>query len=431
MAEVEKKPSDSQVALKPEPAPVVTPIGGPAAAAMSAAVAAQTGQGAAAVAKQGAVIVMPGTGVKVVGHEPDPIGKKMEEQRREGASTPEGDAHRRLIARDTLVVATVAAGVILLILLCLFSFRILLAGFAGILFAVLLQSLSDWIMRVLPRVSRIPALVLAIILVLGFVLGLMSLTASRLAEQAQDLETRLPQSVGKISGWLATKSWGKPILGHSGQLGAMISDPSSLIAGASSVVSVVVTLVIIVFVGVFLAAEPHVYRRGVLSMIPTRHRFLAADILVDVDRVLRRWLIGQLIDMAFIGVCTFVGLYLLGVPLALLLALLAALFNFVPNFGMIFSLIPAALLALAVSPALMLWVVGLFVAVQTFEGQVLQPVVQGRAAAIPPAMLLVAQVLAAFLAGPLGVILATPLLAVILVLIRRLYVEKTLGGSAV
>jgi len=438
MADVEKKPGDSQASV-PASAPACAPasgatsppvavaVGGAVAAAVSAAVAAQ---GAATVAKQGAVIVVPGTDVKVVGHDPDPVGKKIEEQRREGASTPEGDAHRRLIARDTLVVCSVAAGVVLLILLCLFSVRILLAGFAGILFAVLLQSVSELIMWLMPSIRRMPALVLAIVLVLGFLVGLTSMTASRLAQQAQDLETRLPQSVGKISSWLATKNWGKPLLAHSGELGSMISDPASLLAGATGVVSVILTLVIVVFVGVFLAAQPQVYRRGVLSLVPKRHRFAAADILLDIDRVLRRWLIGQLIDMVFIGVCTFVGLHLLGVPLAFLLALIAALFNFVPNFGIIFSLIPAALLALAVSPVLVLWVIGLYLVIQTFEGQVLQPLVQGRAASIPPALLLITQVLVAFLAGPLGVILATPLMAVTMVLIRRLYVEKTLGGSA-
>ena len=97
---------------------------------------------------------------------------------------------------------------------------------------------------------------------------------------------------------------------------------------------------------------------------------------------------------------------------------------------MILSLVPAALLALAVSPMLVVWVIGLYVVIQTFEGQVLQPLVQGRAASIPPAMLLITQVLVAFLAGPLGVILATPLMAVVMVLVRRLYVEATLGGSA-
>ena len=161
-------------------------------------------------------------------------------------------------------------------------------------------------------------------------------------------------------------------------------------------------------------------------MVPKRHRALTGEILDEIRTVLRRWLVGQLIDMIFVGLFTYIGLSLLGVPLAGLIGLLAALFNFVPNFGALLSLIPAVLVA---PPTLVLWVIGLYIVIQTFEGQVLQPLIQGRAVSIAPALLLITQVLMGLLAGPMGVILATPLMAVTAILVRRLYVEQTLGGT--
>lgn len=375
---------------------------------------------------------IPGTGVHVVRH--DATGAHIEEQRREASSTPEGDAHRRLIARDTLVGATVVTCLLLVVILCLYSIRVLLAGFAGILFSVVLQALTDLIRWVLPSLRRGFALFLAIVLIVGIVGGLTSVTASRVAEQAQDLETRLPQSLTKIDDYLSAKPWGKPLVSYFGQLREQVGSPAALATNATGVVAsavgVLLTLIIVTFVGIFIAANPPYYRTGVLSLFPKRHRPVVSELMDELNRVLRRWLVGQLIDMIFVGLFTYLGLLLLGVPLALLIGLLAALFNFVPNFGVIFTLVPAALLALTISPVLVLWVLALYVVVQAIEGQVLQPLIQGRAADIPPALLLITQILIAFLAGPMGVILATPLMAVVLVLVRRVYIEQTLGGSA-
>ena len=133
--------------------------------------------------------------------------------------------------------------------------------------------------------------------------------------------------------------------------------------------------------------------------------------------------------MIIIGVLTAVGLWLLGVPLALTLGLLAALLTFIPNIGPILAVVPAALLALLQSPTRALYVVLLYLGIQTVESYLLTPLMQKRTVSLPPALTIFAQVLMGILVGRIGLVLATPLTAALFVLVKMLYVEDILGDS--
>jgi len=143
--------------------------------------------------------------------------------------------------------------------------------------------------------------------------------------------------------------------------------------------------------------------------------------------VLRGWLAGQAFAMVVSGSLIFAGLTALGIPLAGVLAVLAALLNFIPNIGPVIAATPAILLAATISPWMPLWVALVFFASQFIEGNILTPMVQARMADLPPAALLLAQVLMAGAFGLLGVALAAPLAAVVSVLVRRIYAEGWLG----
>jgi len=130
--------------------------------------------------------------------------------------------------------------------------------------------------------------------------------------------------------------------------------------------------------------------------------------------------------MAATGVLTGLGLWLLGIPLALTLALLAAVLTFVPYVGAIVSAIPALLLGLVHSPTMVLYVAILYVIVQLVEGYLLTPLIQQETVALPPALTIASLVLFGALFGPLGLMLGTPLAAVGLVLVRMAYVEDVL-----
>jgi predicted PurR-regulated permease PerM len=134
--------------------------------------------------------------------------------------------------------------------------------------------------------------------------------------------------------------------------------------------------------------------------------------------------------MVTIGVMVGLGLWLLGVPFAFALALIAGLLEFIPYVGPILSAVPALLVALAETPELALYVLMLYIGVQSIEGYVLQPLIQERAVYLPPAVLLLAQLVLGILVGALGVMLATPMTAAVFVMIRMLYVQDVLGEPA-
>ena len=149
--------------------------------------------------------------------------------------------------------------------------------------------------------------------------------------------------------------------------------------------------------------------------------------MIDSERALRLWLRGQLLAMVVVGVLTGVGLWLIEVPSAFALGLLAGLLEFIPFAGPVLSAIPGVLLALVISPELALGTIVVYVAVQQFEGNVLQPIVQRYAVDLPPVVLLFSLLAFGTLFGVIGVIFAAPLTVVAYVLVKRLYVQEALG----
>jgi predicted PurR-regulated permease PerM len=189
------------------------------------------------------------------------------------------------------------------------------------------------------------------------------------------------------------------------------------------------SLVVILFVGLFAAFEPALYRRGLLRLLPPGRRARAGEILSLMAHTLRMWMLGKMASMALVGIATWVGLALLGIPLAVVLSLLAAVLAFIPNLGPILSVIPAILLALLQGSTTALWVAGLYVGIQAVESYILTPLLQKNLVSLPPAVTLIAQVIMGTLAGGLGVIVATPLTAAALVLIKEAYVRDLLGDD--
>ena len=130
--------------------------------------------------------------------------------------------------------------------------------------------------------------------------------------------------------------------------------------------------------------------------------------------------------MAFVGILTGIGLWLVGVPYALALGLLAGLLEFVPYLGPILSAIPILLVAIGAEPNVVLWALAVVVGVQQVENNVLQPLVERRAVEIPPALLMVALFAMGQLFGVPGLLVAAPLTAVLIIVVRRVYVERIL-----
>jgi predicted PurR-regulated permease PerM len=178
--------------------------------------------------------------------------------------------------------------------------------------------------------------------------------------------------------------------------------------------------------GVYLAAQPRLYRRGLLKLMPRERRELVDEALRDTGRALKLWLGGQLVSMIVVGLVVGLGLWAIGVPSALTLGLLAGVLEFVPIVGPVIAAIPAILLALAQGPEVALWTLGLYLVVQQVEGNLLQPLIQQHAVRMPAAVLLFALLVAGILFGLTGVVLAAPLAVATLVMVKRLYVREAL-----
>jgi predicted PurR-regulated permease PerM len=268
---------------------------------------------------------------------------------------------------------------------------------------------------------------LSITLILAVAIGLVALFGSHIVQQVQTLRVTLPIAWHAVEARMGDLGLGEQIK----HLAESIRAPggSSFSAFAGTILSIgsgIADVIVVIVAGVFLATQPRFYLTGAVKLIPPGKRALALEAITESEGALRLWLRGQLIAMVVVGLLTGFGLWALGMPSALTLGLLAGILEFIPFAGPILSMIPAILLALAVSPDLALWVLLLYFAVQQFEGYILTPLVQQYAVDLPGVVLLFALIAFAALFGTLGVILAAPLTVVTYVLIKRLYVIETL-----
>ncbi|MGH7966450.1 MAG: AI-2E family transporter, partial [Candidatus Binatia bacterium] len=212
----------------------------------------------------------------------------------------------------------------------------------------------------------------------------------------------------------------------SGRIGSVVKQAFSIFP---SVLSAVVSTILVLFIGLYLAIAPGLYTTGLLKLVPAHKRERAREVLRTLGHTLWRWIGGRIFLMTTNGVLTTIGLWLLGVPLALTLGLLAGLLNFIPNLGPLLAGVPAVLLALLQSPMQALSVTALYFILQSLDGYVFTPLVQRRTVALPPALTIIAQVLMGVLTGSVGLMLATPLTAAVIVLVKMLYVEDILGEA--
>lgn len=183
----------------------------------------------------------------------------------------------------------------------------------------------------------------------------------------------------------------------------------------------------ILVIGLYMAISSGLYAEGLIHLVPMAKRARAREVLQAVGQTLWWWLLGRGVSMIVVGLLTATGLTLLGVPLALTFGLLAAALTFVPYLGPLLSAVPPTLLALTQQPRQALYVVLLYLGIQGVESYLVTPLVQERTVSLPPAFILTAQLFMGVLLGGMGIVLAVPLFAVVLVLVKMLYIEDLLG----
>ncbi len=304
----------------------------------------------------------------------------------------------------------------------------LLLAFGAVIVAVLLRSIADPI-AVRTRIGEGAAVAVAGLLLITFISAGLWLFGSVIVDQTRLLIASLPTSAVELRSMVATWPFGDQLarLDGAGLMSGAGGFVGRISGYALSTVGVVTSLLLMIIAGVFLAVNPRTYRDGVIVLFPPARRAALTEAANTTGRALTAWLTGQLVDMVVVGVMTGVGVALIGLPSPLALGLIAGLLAFVPIVGAIAGALPGLLLAAQGGWELMAWTLLVYVVVQQVEGNLVYPFIQKRAVLLPPVLTMFGILAFGALFGFMGVVVATPLLVVLFVNVRLLYLRKTLG----
>ncbi|MFD1144925.1 AI-2E family transporter [Larkinella insperata] len=321
-----------------------------------------------------------------------------------------------------------------LVAIFIVSFEIILLIIAALLIALPLRAGAKKLHDKFGMKESI-SLVLVILGVLAVLTGMVWLLADRISTQIVQFQEQTPDAIESARRQLTHSSFGRQLLNSIPSTEEIRQNSSKLLSHASGLVSgtfgTLSNLYVVLFMAAFIVVNPTMYRSGIITLVPKPGRKRTGEILDNLNQILVSWLLGQLFSMFVVGVLTFIGLWILGVQLAGVLALFAGLISFIPNLGPIIALVPALLFASLDGFDQVLYVLILYLAVQTIESSVATPIVQKRMINMPPALVFGSQLVIGAFGGLLGLTLATPIMAMLMVLVKMIYVQDMLEDDSV
>src|SRR4051812_13833410 len=380
----------------------------------------------------------------------------------------------RLPTRDVVRVLALIFGFYIAVRLLWIAHPVIFLFFLGVLFGLPVAQGTDWLQK--RRVPRAVGVAGILTLFLGLLIGGGAVMAPILRTQSKELQQRLPEAMDKIDAWLGHRA--------NGVLGILFNEESpadtvraatdsvtadsltvapdvtvqtqtthtnEVVAGANlrreisgqfrgaqhsflhvltSTFAVSGAFMLVLFIAAYIGVEPKLYHAGILSLVPVRERDRAEVTLTRLATTLRRWLVTQLIAMVVIGAVTTVFLFFIHVKAALALGILAGVSKFIPIVGSIFAAIPAIAIAFIDSPHKALVVAIGYFLIQFVENHLLVPVLMKHGVNLPPAMTLGIQALMSVLFGFIGLLVAVPLLAAILTVVRTMNASEMREISA-
>ncbi|MGJ0483130.1 MAG: AI-2E family transporter [Methylomicrobium sp.] len=334
-----------------------------------------------------------------------------------------------LLTKRTLIIVSAAAAVIVLLLMVWQIAQILLLIFASLLSALFLRTLAEWISRN-ADLSVTVSLNLVVLALLGGSVSILLLYGPDIAEGFYQLSRKLPSALDRMRTTLGQYAWGPLFLDTLSQAGSALTDPRQLgkIAGIfSTAFGVIASFLIVIVLGLYFAAEPKIYLSSTASLFPRERREYVYDAFDKIGQVLRWWLLGRIAAMLVVGILTFIGLAILGMPFAFILSLLAAILTFVPIIGPLIAAVPAVMVGLSEGGSTALYVVILYAVIQGLENYWITPYIHQKVVSLAPAWLLMAQLIMGASFGILGLLLAPPLAVVAMVMVQMFYVRDVLG----
>jgi len=310
--------------------------------------------------------------------------------------------------KRALVWASVVIGIALLVLLA----QPLMLIVAGLVFASMLDGGARLLCRILP-IGRGWRLTIVLLAAIAFLAGTFALAGMQIAAQAETFRTVIEAQIQRGLDWLSSfglfeggirvQDFSEQLMGSLGRLTTAVS----------SALGAITSLFMIAIIGIFVAAEPRIYERGVAWMLPLRSREQFYRTTGHMAHTLRRLMAGRLLGMAVEGVGTWLLLLVGGVPMAALLGIITGILAFLPNIGAIISGVLIVLVGFSLSWEAGLWAIGVYVVVQIVDGYLIVPYVARKTVDLAPALVLGAQLLFGALLGLMGLALADPIVAMI------------------
>lgn len=280
------------------------------------------------------------------------------------------------------------------------------------------------------KLSEKLSLWIVIILLTILNAGMYYLIGAKVSNEAPALYDSLRSSVEEVKITITTSEIGQKMLERIPPKEDIIQkgDEKEILGKAvalfSSTLGIIANVLIFIALSLFIATSPQAYIEGIKKLFPQQHRERVDQVLNKLSTTLFRWLAGRLIDMIVLGICTGLGLWALGIPLALTLGVLTAILSFVPNIGPFLAAVAPVLVAFTKGTDKVIYVIILFIVIQLLESYLLTPYIQKKAVEVPPVTLLVGQIILTVLAGGMGLLLATPLIACLMVLVNMLFIEE-------
>ena len=268
----------------------------------------------------------------------------------------------------------------------------------------------------------------------------MVLLAPAVVQQTDDLIQAVPRYLQALDVWIANLAAGSDVLRRTelsepgtGFVSEALSEAADFVrrgfVGYAAVTGmVIIDAIAVIAMAIYLSVQPHIYLDGIVSVVAPRHRMIAREILIDIGATIRHWVGAQLLAMVVLAVATGIGLSLLRVPYWLAFSIFAGVAVMVPFFGTITSTLLPALLVLPDRGPLAAFAVAMVgVVVHLIEANVVHPLIMQHRVALPPALTILSVLVMGALAGLLGMVVAVPLLATIVVLVRHIIIYQTYG----
>ena len=326
----------------------------------------------------------------------------------------------KVFRRKAWIVTGIVALFGILIWLLISLFPVLLFVLAALLIALFFNGLASLIRRY-TKAPRWLALTLSIVVSVGILGLLFWFVGNQAQKQFAELSDYLPSAVETAKAKLQQSAAGRKVvefINSEKSLTRVRSVSEQVVTGVFSAVG---NIYVIIFVAMFFAVSPKIYKRGLVSLVPPSRKEDARNLLGKIAGELTKWIQGKLFAMMVVFILTMIGLYALGIPMPIALAIIAGLLNFVPNFGPVAAMIPAVLVSLPIGNTVALTVAGMYILIQIVESNFITPLVQNKLVKIPPALIILGQVSMGILTGMLGLLLATPIIIIIMKTVQHFY----------